>query len=176
MGELPKGHSLATRGAYNDMQRTMASQAEIGNKLREKGKHEQARGYMTSALANANDKVFSSPEGAVEVSRDVKKAQLKGTLAYAVPSVGSFLGGLVLARNGNLKAGLATIIGGEVLSQLLGSKVSSAAMEKSDPGYKERYQKLLNTYGKMTTDQIYEEFDKTFVKSEKAPVYDSKKS
>lgn len=176
MGELPKGHSLATRGAYNDMQRTMASQAEIGNKLREKGKHEQARGYMTSALANANDKVFSSPEGAVEVSRDVKKAQLKGTLAYAVPSVGSFLGGLVLARNGNLKAGLATIIGGEVLSQLLGSKVSSAAMEKSDPGYKERYQKLLNSYGKMTTDQIYEEFDKTFVKSEKAPVYDSKKS
>ncbi len=158
------------------MERIVSQRAEIGNSLRERGKHAQARQYITSALADAKSKEFYDADAKVKSAKDVQKSSLKGAIPDALVSAGGLFGGLALAGKGHFGAGLATVITGMGLGSVLGSVVSSKSLEKSNPGAQERYNELLNKYGSMTTDQLYNEFDKTFVKSMKAPKYSSKEA
>lgn len=174
IGEIGKG--LGVKSTINSMEQITSERAEIGNSLREKGKHAQARQYITTALADAKSKDYYDADAKVKSAKDVQKASLKGGIPNALLSTGGMFGGLALANTGHLGAGIATVIAGLGLGSVLGNVVSSKSLDKAQPGARERYNELLNKYGNMTTEQLYNEFDKTFVKSMKAPKYNSKEA
>ena len=111
--EYHKGLMAIGRSMQNarDMDRVLALEAELANKYREKGKESKAREHMVSALANANDRYYKSPEDTDKVSKAMDKAYLSGSVPSAVGYSAGLFGGLAVAsKTGSVAAALATLL------------------------------------------------------------------
>lgn len=150
---------------------TISQQASMGNAYRSKGKEAKAREWMSAALANAESLKLGNEDQMAKEASVSKKAGIAVGLVSGIGGAATGFGGLALSA-ANLPLGIVTMLGGYTATRLLSKKAATMSLDKNDPGWDERFQKTVSKYENMPIEQLYKQFDNTFVESvRKAETY-----
>ncbi|MBO7453334.1 MAG: hypothetical protein J6U54_23625 [Clostridiales bacterium] len=180
-GKIHYGRNTTGKGSFgkareaSEFNRIVSEQASLGDSYRKHGKEAQARKFMSGALANVN--TFGKDSDTFnQFTTDKAKATNRGALAgmlSAIPAGAAAAGVGILT--GNPIASFAAMLGAVGLSTAVLTKTANSYIEKSQSGkLQKNWDDIHDKYQNMPINDLYKEFDKTFVKSSSAPKINKK--